>query len=212
MNEQVILRELMILSGLEHYKRRKSSSNRRPAWGRLANLAGSRQIWHLCLQSNSTTCLVLEDDVDFTLREAQVLRSFLSKYVNRNHTDPFADVSYPWDVLHLGLSPWSEARDAATATGEVSQWGEAADRHREMAGCSAELDDVHDGSCTGGQDTSKGADIAAAAAAAEEEEDEAAAVEDGTGMVWVRKVREGMGGRQVARYARTELACPSWSL
>jgi hypothetical protein len=56
----------------------------------------------------------LEDDADFTVREAEVLIALLSVGMNRtsNITEDDEDM-LPWDLLHLGLSPWSEALESA---------------------------------------------------------------------------------------------------
>eukprot|EP00292_Cryptomonas_paramecium_P021726 CAMPEP_0113711406 /NCGR_PEP_ID=MMETSP0038_2-20120614/30735_1 /TAXON_ID=2898 /ORGANISM="Cryptomonas paramecium" /LENGTH=167 /DNA_ID=CAMNT_0000637651 /DNA_START=162 /DNA_END=662 /DNA_ORIENTATION=+ /assembly_acc=CAM_ASM_000170 len=78
---------------------------KKATWGRLANLASARQIWRLCAQSAAQICLVLEDDADFTIREAQVIHQLLLSY-NKSTESNFRR-AVPWHFLLLGSSPLS---------------------------------------------------------------------------------------------------------
>ncbi len=93
---------------------------RKRAWGRLANLAGARQIWRMCASSDAAVCLVLEDDAEFTAREAHLLHAMLQGHLLSSTKQ---DDTLPWDVLQLGLSPLSasyrtEEEDAPHAAAE----------------------------------------------------------------------------------------------
>ena len=55
----------VLLAELNMSATHKDGRKRKPAWGRLANLAGARRIWAACAAGTAHTCLVLEDDVQF---------------------------------------------------------------------------------------------------------------------------------------------------
>mmetsp|Transcript_819 Transcript_819/g.1323 ORF Transcript_819/g.1323 Transcript_819/m.1323 type:complete len:286 (-) Transcript_819:141-998(-) len=98
-----------------------AAKRRRPAWGRIANIAGARQIWRNCAQGSADTCLVLEDDVDFGPREVKLLNRFLE------HPTSILDCpqgshnisEVEWECLSLGTSELS-SQSLATVEGPSS--------------------------------------------------------------------------------------------
>eukprot|EP00960_Hanusia_phi_P065562 766137-Hanusia_phi.AAC.4 len=117
----------------------------RPAWGRLANLAGARMIWRGCAEGEGRikggegvpgagrVCLVLEDDAEFTQREASMLSSWWSDSPRECSTGrqlcrdkPDAGGCVSWDLLLLGVSDLSRGARAEDAEdqlyGRKMQW------------------------------------------------------------------------------------------
>jgi hypothetical protein len=72
----------------------------------------------MCASSGADVCLLLEDDAEFTAREAYVLHSMLQGHLSSSEQLN----SFPWDVLQLGLSPLSASyraeEDVPHATAE----------------------------------------------------------------------------------------------
>ncbi|EKX42753.1 hypothetical protein GUITHDRAFT_140916 [Guillardia theta CCMP2712] len=112
--EEVKIRKLSLADSPQEIKRELGEElfrgRGRPAWGRLANLAGARMIWRSC-RDEQGVCLVLEDDAEFTEREGRVLSSWWSGSVRECHSgrdmcrnDSAVSGCLPWDLMLLGVS------------------------------------------------------------------------------------------------------------